>query len=119
MLENYIDKQKVSHSKTIKNLSVIHNKKLKIAEDNVRIEKVTEYVKDNRKCDLTVGAAWMLDNSRIGLPDTTSITDEGSQRPSAITQRQQIESCARDGIQYRNLKTDYDGLRQWYRDNWR
>jgi len=119
MLENYIDKQKESHNKTVRNIESVHKIKLKIAEDNVRIEKVIEYVEDNRKCDLTAGAVRLLDNSRTGLPDTAAIVNEELQQPAAITQRQQIESCARDGIQYRELKADYDGLRQWYRDNWK
>lgn len=119
MLESYIDKQAKSHNKTIINLESVHKANLKIAEDNIKIKEVTKYVKDNRKCDLTINAVKLLDNSRTGLPDTSTITDEALRQPAVITQRQQIESCARDGIQYRNLKASHDGLRQWYMDNWR
>jgi len=119
MLENYIDKQNASHINTVKNLKEVHDEELKIANDNVRIERVTEYVKDNIECNLTVGAVWLLDNSRTGLPNATTRTDEGLSEPSTITQRQQVESCARDGIQYRQLKNTYDGLRRFVGENWK
>ena len=118
MLESYIDRQAASHKLTIENLSVVHQKKLKIAEDSIKIKMVNVYVKDNRACDLTADAVRLLDNSRTGMPTAAAGTDKRVPEPPAITQRQQIASCARDGIQYRELKTTYDGLKQFLVDNW-
>lgn len=119
MLNNYIDRQAENHKATLVNLQKVHQVKLKIAQDSVRIEKVAEYVKDNRECDLSSDAVGLLDNSRTGMPYATTRTDEGSPGPATITQRQQIKSCAFDGIQYRNLNADHRALIQWYNDNWK
>lgn len=117
-LKDFAQEQEAAHQKTIENLSALHKRQVQIAADNVKIEKVVEYVKDNRACDINIDTERLLDVSRTGLSTTATGIDEGLSRPAAITQRQQIGTCARDGIQYRQLKATYDGLRQFILDNW-
>ena len=118
-LERYIDSKNKSHKDTLKNLQQTHLKQIEIAKDESKISEIKNHVKDNRSCDLSDKAVRMLDNSRTGLSVAAGRTDDRLPKSSVITQRQQIESCAKDGIQYRKLKTSYDGLKKFYIDNWK
>lgn len=112
-LKDFAREQEAAHQRTIENLSALHKKQVQIAADNVKIEKVVEYVKDNRACDINTDAERLLDVSRTGLPPTPTGTDAGLPRPAAVTQRQAVATCAKDGIQYRQLKASYDALKLW------
>ena len=116
-LESYIKDQKLANAKTIANVTALHKKQIKIAADNVKIEKVIEYVPDIRECDINADTEQLLDVSRTGMSEAATGTTATIPRPPAITQRQQIESCARDGVQFRELQSLYDALRQWHSDN--
>lgn len=119
MLENYIDKQQQAHRVSINILENTHQEKLQIAKDSVQIGKVKIYVKDNRKCDLSIAAVKLLDNQRTGMPDATTITHAEAQIASTTTQRKQIEQCGKDGISFRGLKVDHDGLIDFVNANWK
>jgi hypothetical protein len=118
MLERYAERLKESHKLNLENVLSMHKKELKIAKDEVRIERVTEYVKDNRECDINADTEQLLDASRTGMSFATPRANGTAIGFTPITQRQQIESCARDGIQYRRLKVQMIGLQQFILDNW-
>jgi len=115
-LENYIDKQAEVNRRTTQNLSALYEGRLKNAKARVEIKKVIEYVKDNRECDISADTEQLLDLSRTGMSYATGRADEGLPGLAPITQRQQIESCARDGNQYKELKLNYDALKQFVLD---
>ena len=116
-LESYIKDQKLANSKTIANITALHKKQIKIAADNVKIEKVIEYVPDIRECDINADTERLLDVSRTGMSLSPGRTNDTTIGFTPITQRQQIESCARDGIGYQLLKAQMIGLQQFIRDN--
>jgi len=118
MLEKYADRLVESNLKNLENMSIVHKEELQIAKDEVRIEKVTEYVKDNRECDINSDTEQLLNASRTGVSIAPTRIDGAGIGFTAITQRQQIESCARDGIQYRQLKAKFTGLQHFVLDNW-
>lgn len=116
-LKDYAQAQEEAHRKTVENLSALHKSQIKIAADSVKIEKVIEYVTDNRACDINADTEQLLDVSRTGLSTAASGVDEGLPRPTAVTQRQSVATCAKDGIQYRQLKASYDALKRWIKEN--
>ena len=115
-LEDYIDLQAEQGRRTASNLETLYKGKLANAEARVEIRKVVKYVKDNRECDINSDTERLLDLARTGMPDAPRRDDEGVARPAAITQRQQIESCARDGDQYKELNLHYRALKQFIHD---
>lgn len=118
MLERYADRLVESNKNNLENMAIVHKKELKIAKDEIRIERVVEYVKDNRECDINRSTEQLLNQSRTGMSVAPTRIDGAGIGFTALTQRQQIESCARDGIQYRKLKTKFTGLRHFILDNW-
>jgi len=118
MLEDYAERLIESNKKTIDNLTEVHKKQIEIAKDEVKIERIKEYVKDNRECDINSDTEQLLNASRTGLSIASPGADGTAIGFTPITQRQQIESCAKDGIQYRKLKVRMIGLQQFLLDNW-
>ena len=116
-LENELKRQDILNKKTIVNLKKFYIGKVNTAKSRVVIKKVKDYVKDNRDCDINDDTEQLLDISRTGMSDATRRSDERISRLASITQRQQIESCARDGVQYQELKLHYDALKQFIIDS--
>ena len=117
-LKDHIEHQEAAHARNFANLKSHYTQKIQVAVDATKIEKVIEYVKDDRACDINADTEQLLDVSRTGVSIATAGVDATVPRPAAVTARQQIATCARDGIQYRELKLTYDGLRQFINDNW-
>jgi len=89
-------------------------------KDNIKIEyvkikeKVTEYVEDNRSCDLNRGAVGLLNKSakgkRMHQGGDSTITETEAKQPSTITQQAQINHCIGWAEQYNEIAERYTTL---------
>jgi len=77
------------------------------------IEKeVVKYIPSNESCNLTIGAASLLNDSaqpmlRVGHPP---IPDAEKHRASPVTQLESVETCIKWAKQYNKLARRHDAL---------
>lgn len=73
-------------------------------------EEVPVYVQDNRDCDMSRGAVWLL--NRAAMPDAEhpALSEAAKQAPSTVTQRAATEHCIGWAEQYNDLAERHDAL---------
>ena len=100
-----------AHEAAVTVLTEHHNDLMKIEKDKINVPtEVIKYVKVNPECNLTIGAALMLNRSRTGVSTAATFTDGEKQATSTITQGEEVNYHAKCGIQYRELASQLDRL---------
>lgn len=101
---------------TEKALSSANHQLIQIAAQKASGKELSKYVKNDRSCNLSVGAAGLLDQARTGVPATAAGTDAESRTDSGITQTSELEDHAALAFQYRELAARHDALITWLVD---
>lgn len=116
-LESRIEDLKATASATEETLRAHYQDLLRIERNRVTIREVTEYVPDNRACDLSRGAERMLNQHRQGVPDATGGTVEGS-RPATdaprVSQRQHVLAHIDLADRFTRCRQQLIRLNEWW-----
>lgn len=73
-------------------------------------EEVPVYVQDNRACDLSRGAVWLLNRAAVPDAEHPALSEAAKQAPSTITQRAATKHCIGWAEQYNELAERHDAL---------
>jgi len=89
------------------------NKKPEIEVKYERIEKeIIKYINNDESCNLTYGAAILLNSSAQPMQDNINpaLTDGQKSAPSLVTQLETVETCIKWAEQYNELANQLDTL---------